>query len=88
MMTVTPYLQSLNDKGLLDIAAFYSSNISTGGQAKNDTELLELGTKLYRFGDIKKQIPACTSCQPRASLLNYYHHHTPSDMRCMLVFAF
>ena len=62
MMTVTPYLQSLNDKDLLDMAAFYSSNISTGGQAKNDTELLELGTKLYRFGDIKKQIPACTSC--------------------------
>ena len=62
MMTVTPYLQTLNDKDLLDIAAFYSSNVSTGGQAKNDEELLELGTKLYRFGDIKKQIPACTSC--------------------------
>jgi cytochrome c553 len=26
------------------------------------SKLLELGTKLYRFGDIKKQIPACTSC--------------------------
>ena len=32
------------------------------GQAKNDEELLALGTQLYRFGDIKKQIPACTSC--------------------------
>ena len=62
MMTVTPYLQSLSEKDLLDIAAFYSSNVSTGGQAKNDAELLDLGTKLYRFGDIKKQIPACTSC--------------------------
>ena len=62
MMTVTPYLQTLNDKDLLDIAAFYSTKVSTGGRAKNDMELLELGTKLYRFGDIKKQIPACTSC--------------------------
>ena len=24
--------------------------------------MLALGTKLYRFGNIKKQIPACTSC--------------------------
>lgn len=62
MMAVTPYLQSLSDEDLLNIAAFYSSGISTGGQAKNDEELLELGTKLYRFGDVKKEIPACTSC--------------------------
>ena len=55
-------MQSLSDEDLLNIAAFYSSGISTGGQAKNDEELLELGTKLYRFGDIKKEIPACTSC--------------------------
>ena len=62
MMSVTPYLQTLTDKDLLDIAAFYSNNNIDVGQAKDDEELLALGTQLYRFGDIKKQIPACTSC--------------------------
>ena len=62
MMAVIPYLQALSDQDLLDIAAFYSKYNANVGQAKNDEELLALGTQLYRFGDAKKQIPACTSC--------------------------
>ena len=62
MMAVIPYLQTLSDKDLLDIAAFYSSYNATVGQARNDEELLSLGTQLYRFGNMKEQIPACTSC--------------------------
>ena len=62
MMSVTPYLQTLNDEDLKHIAAYYSKYNITTGQAKNDKELLDLGTQLYRFGNIKKQIPACTSC--------------------------
>ena len=62
MMSVTPYLQTLNDEDLKHIAAYYSKYNSTTGQAKNDQELLDLGTQLYRFGNIKKQNPACTSC--------------------------
>ena len=62
MMGVTPYLQTLNDQDLLDIAAFYSNYNTTVGQAKNDEELLALGTQLYRFGNMKEQIPSCTSC--------------------------
>jgi len=62
MMSVTPYLQTLSDDDLKHIATFYSQYNSTTGQAKNDEELLALGTQLYRFGNIKKQIPACTSC--------------------------
>ena len=62
MMSVTPYLQTLSDEDLKDIAAFYSQYNITVGQAKNDEELLALGTQLYRFGNMKKQIPACTSC--------------------------
>ncbi len=62
MMSVTPYLQTLTDDDLLDIAAFYSGNNAAVGQAKDDEELLALGAQLYRFGNIKKQIPACTSC--------------------------
>ena len=62
MMSVTPYLKTLTDEDLKDIAAFYSQYNITVGQAKNDEELLALGTQLYRFGNMKKQIPACTSC--------------------------
>ena len=62
MMSVTPYLQTLSDDDLKNIAAFYSQYKTTVGQSKNDEELLSLGTQLYRFGNIKKQIPACTSC--------------------------
>ena len=62
MMSVTPYLQTLEDSDLLDIAAYYSDYAVSVGQAKNDEELLELGTQLYRFGNMKKGVPACTSC--------------------------
>jgi len=48
MMAVIPYLQSLKDDDLLDIAAFYSSKKSTVGKAKDDEELLALGASLYR----------------------------------------
>ena len=62
MMSVIPYLNSLSDGDLLDIAAFYESLEMSGGQARNDEELLELGATLYRFGNMKKGVPACTSC--------------------------
>ncbi len=61
MMAVIPYLQSLKDDDLLDIAAFYSSKKSTVGKAKDDEELLALGASLYRSGDMKKAIPASTA---------------------------
>jgi cytochrome c553 len=31
-------------------------------EQKNDVELLALGESLYRSGDIKRGIPACTAC--------------------------
>jgi cytochrome c553 len=62
MMSVVPYLQSLQDSDILDIAAFYESQVMSGGQAKDDEELLEMGSMLYRFGNMKKAIPACTAC--------------------------
>ena len=52
MMSVTPYLQTLSDDDLKNIAAFYSQYKTTVGQAKNDEELLSLGTQLYRFGTV------------------------------------
>ena len=44
------------------VSTFYSNYNGTVGQAKNDEELLALGTQLYRFGNMKEQIPSCTSC--------------------------
>ena len=62
MMSVTPYLNTLSDSDLLNISAFYESNKSSVGQAKNDDELLKLGMNLYRGGNTEKGIPACTAC--------------------------
>ena len=62
MMAVIPYLKTLTDTQLLDIAAFYSQQPASVGQAVNDAELLVLGESLYRAGDLKRGIPACTAC--------------------------
>lgn len=62
MTAVTPYLNTLTDKQLLDIASFYSSEASNIGQATNDEELLALGESLYRAGDLDRGIPACIAC--------------------------
>ena len=62
MSSVIEYLNTLTDEQLLGIAAFYASQSSNVGQATNDEELLALGERLYRAGDLGKGIPACTSC--------------------------
>ncbi len=62
MEVVIPYLKTLSDKQLLDIAAFYNSQPLIIGRAKNNQELLALGESLYRAGDLKRGIPACTAC--------------------------
>ena len=62
MLGVIPYLKTLSDSQLLDIAAFYSSQSPGVGQAKDDEELLALGRSLYKAGDLRRGIPACTAC--------------------------
>ncbi|MBS3936804.1 MAG: cytochrome c4 [Sulfuritalea sp.] len=44
-----------------DLAAYYSIQKQTGGEARN-RETLALGKKLYRAGDAKKGLPACAGC--------------------------
>ena len=68
MMSVTPYLQTLTDEDLLDIAAFYAQYNPTVGQAKNDEELLALGTQLYRFGNMKKQLIRAFGLMPKVKI--------------------
>ena len=62
MSSVVPLLNAYSDQDLLNIAAYYSSQIKNNGQAEDNAELLALGEALYRSGDMKKAIPACTAC--------------------------
>ena len=62
MSSVVPLLNAYSDQDLLNIAAYYSSQIKTNGQAEDNAELLALGEALYRSGNMKKAIPACTAC--------------------------
>ena len=68
MMAVIPYLKTLTDSELQDIAAFYSAQSASVGQAKDNQELLARGEWLYRAGDPKKGIPACTACHGLAGI--------------------
>ena len=62
MSSVVPLLNAYSDQDLLNIAAYYSSQTKTNGQAEDNAELLALGEALYRSGNMKKAIPACTAC--------------------------
>ena len=62
MSSVVPLLMAYSDQDLLNISAFYASKTQTNGQAEDDEELLALGEALYRSGNMKKAIPACTAC--------------------------
>jgi cytochrome c553 len=45
-----------------NLAAYYSSQKPTGGEAKGSRESIELGQKLWRGGDQSKGLPACAGC--------------------------
>ena len=62
MSSVVPLLNAYSDQDLLNIAAYYSSQTKSNGQAEDNAELLALGEALYRSGNMKKAIPACTAC--------------------------
>jgi cytochrome c553 len=62
MTTVIDYLKILSDEDIRDIAAFYADKSSNIGAAKNDEELLALGSQLYKAGDFKRGIPSCSAC--------------------------
>lgn len=62
MASVIDYLKILTDEDIQNIAAFYSEKNSNIGVAKNDEELLALGSQLYKAGDFKRGIPSCSAC--------------------------
>ena len=57
---MTGMLDNLNEQDLADIAAHYSSQTLVGGVA--DPELVERGEAIYRGGNLKTGLPACTGC--------------------------
>jgi cytochrome c553 len=59
-MLMPPMVKALTDQDIEDIAAYYSLQVPTGGEA--DATFWEAGKKLYHGGDKARQIPACAAC--------------------------
>jgi len=60
VIEMTGLLNGFSDQQMEDIAAYYSSQSITVGNAKAD--LVELGESLYKAGNASTGIPACTGC--------------------------
>lgn len=58
--TMAAITQSLTEKDIADLAAFFSQQKETLGATQQAQ--LELGQKLYRGGDVQKGTPACIAC--------------------------
>ncbi len=52
--------QTLDDQGMQDVAAYFSTQTLTGLEA--DPSYWQAGQKLYRGGDPARGIPACMAC--------------------------
>ncbi len=51
---------ALSEEDILHLAAYYASRKIKKGEAR--PEALELGERLYRYGDSEARIPACMAC--------------------------
>ena len=57
---MAPMAANLSDEDMQHLGAYYASQKSTIGSA--DPELVELGEKVYRYGDQAAGVPACMAC--------------------------
>lgn len=57
---MAPMAMGLDDKGMADVAAFYSSQEGSTGEA--DPGLVELGERIYRGGNRDSGVTACMGC--------------------------
>ncbi len=63
---MAPMAAGLSDQDMLDLAAFYSIQASTGGFAAEAQA--ELGERIYRGGNPETGVAACTACHgPRGT---------------------
>ena len=53
-------VMALTEQDIVDIAAYFASN--TISDNSSTEESMKLGEKLYRAGDIKRGLPACSAC--------------------------
>lgn len=60
VLTMAGVLDNMSQQDIADIAAYYSAQTGTVGQAKAD--LVELGERIYRAGNSEIGIAACTAC--------------------------
>lgn len=58
--TMMGLLDNKSNQELADLAVYYSEQAMSGSQAKS--ELVELGTRVYRAGIADKGVAACTAC--------------------------
>jgi cytochrome c553 len=66
--TMYPMTQSLSDSDIADLAAYFSKQTETIGNAKAD--LLALGEKIYRVGNLETGVPACAACHSPDGMAN------------------
>lgn len=55
-----PIVDPLTEQDFADLADFFAAQTPTGGEA--DPSYWQAGEKLYRSGDVSRNIPACTAC--------------------------
>ncbi len=60
VVEMTGLLDGLTVQDFNNLAAFYQSQVATGGQAKKD--LVAKGEELYRAGNPATNVAACTAC--------------------------
>ncbi len=60
VLEMTGMLTNFTDQDLADIAAYFSSQKGSVGAA--DPALVKRGEELFRGGDMKAGLPACTGC--------------------------
>tara|TARA_R110002167_G_scaffold113852_4_gene287276 strand:- start:1701 stop:2312 length:612 start_codon:yes stop_codon:yes gene_type:complete len=60
IVEMTGMLDGFSDQDLENLAAYFSAQTATGGQAKKD--LVEAGEVLYRGGNPATKIAACAAC--------------------------
>ncbi len=64
-----PFVGDLTQQDIADLAAFYASQ--SAPQGSTEEKYVALGEALYRGGDAKKGIPACSGCHSPTGKGNY-----------------
>ena len=57
---MAPMVMGKSEQDLADISAYFASKTVSAGQSKAD--LVELGEKVYRGGNLETSVAACTAC--------------------------